>query len=93
MGLVIEDALKDFELYHHKIEHHVYKAYEMLLESSFAPKLSSVGRVDSFLDYLFICIRRDNFDIVSTKHLVTEVSGIFIVSFFITYKPNEYVQG
>lgn len=93
MGWAIEYALRDFELYHHKIEHHVYKAYEMLLESSFALKLSPVRRVDSFLDYLFICIKRDNFDIVSTKHLVTEVGDTFVVSFFITYKPNEYVQG
>jgi hypothetical protein len=93
MGIVIQDALNDFELYQHKIEHHVYKAYEMLLESSFAPKLSSVGRVDCFLDYLFICMRRDNFDIVFTKHKVTKIEDTFIVSFLITYKPNEYVQG
>ena len=93
MGIVIQDALKDFELYHHKVEHHVYKAYEMLLESSFAPKLSSVGKVDCFLDYLFICIRRDNFDIVYTKHRVTQIEDTFVVSFLITYKPNEYVQG
>ena len=93
MGIVVTEALKDFELYHHKVDHHVYKAYEMLLECSFAPKLSPVGRVSSFFDFLFICIVRDNNDIVYTKHKVTQIYETFVVSFFITYKPNEYVQG
>jgi hypothetical protein len=93
MGIVVTEALKDFELYRHKIDYHVYKAYEMLLESSFAPKLSPIGRVSSFFDFLFICIKRDNFDIIHTKHRVTQVEDTFVVSFLITYKPNEYVQG
>ena len=93
MGQVVEDALKDFELYHHKMAHHVYKAYEMLLESSFAPKLSPVRRVSSFFDFLFICIRRDNTDIVYTHHKVTQVGDTYVAAFLITYKPNEYVQG
>jgi hypothetical protein len=93
MGIVVTEALKDFELYHHKVDHHVYKAYEMLLECSFAPKLSPVGRVSSFLDFFFICIKRDNDDIVYTKHRVTQIEDTYVASFFITYKPNEYVQG
>jgi hypothetical protein len=93
MGIVIADALRDFELYHHKVEHHVYKAHEMIGNDNYKPELPMYTKVQYFLDYFFMFIRKDNFDIIATRHKVTEVGDTFVVSFFITYKPNEYVQG
>lgn len=95
MGLAIADAfnMSGFELYRHKVEHHVYKALEMLTERNYSPDLAFYLKVHYFLDNFFMCIRRDNMDIIAVRHRVTEVGDTFVVSFFITYKPNEYVQG
>lgn len=95
MGLAIADAfnISGFELYHHKVEHHVYKAHEMLSDRGYSHNLSTLMKVHYFLDNFFICIRKDNRDIIAVRHRVTEVGDTYVVSFFITYKPNEYVQG
>ena len=93
MGMVIAHALKDFELYHHPVEHHVYKALEMLTDRKYSVDLQFFTKVHYFLDNFFMCICKDNRDIISTRHRVSQIDDTFVVSFFITYKPNEYVQG